>query len=455
MRNTRLEFSLNKGGGKEWMPNAKSSIGGTLCASTMMMAPGKILLAGGYLVLEPMNFGLVIAVDKRVFTTAMISRAEHSDNTVQIQVDSPQFGQSWKYSYNRKEGTFAESMNASSNELIEKTLRVSLLYLLENDPSVHSIHLKIQADNDFYSLATHLKERNLPITLNNALSLPKFLPATVDQTSRKVCKSGLGSSACLVTSMVGALCHKFQKSDAILYNLAQISHCYAQGKVGSGFDVSAACHGSHVYQRFPETILHELLSTLETPSSIVHAKSLLKDVVESTWPGGVIKPLTMRGFLQVIMADVSGGSESPSMARSVLAWKRKQQKGRISHWDELAEANQEIVRVWQQLMDLPSLTKEEVTQLASCSPEKWSDGLNGWTAVQKETGRLTAELRRLLLDTRRHLKQMGEGAGVPVEPDEQTTLADATSAVPGVVAALVPGAGGYDALACLYINQDE
>lgn len=34
---------------------------------------------------------------------------------------------------------------------------------------------------------------------------------------------------------------------------------------------------------------------------------------------------------------------------------------------------------------------------------------------------------------------MGEGAGVPIEPDEQTKLADATTALPGVIAAGVPG----------------
>jgi phosphomevalonate kinase len=41
---------------------------------------------------------------------------------------------------------------------------------------------------------------------------------------------------------------------------------------------------------------------------------------------------------------------------------------------------------------------------------------------------------------------MGEAAGVPIEPPEQTALADATLAVDGVVAAGVPGAGGHDAL---------
>lgn len=38
---------------------------------------------------------------------------------------------------------------------------------------------------------------------------------------------------------------------------------------------------------------------------------------------------------------------------------------------------------------------------------------------------------------------MGEGAGVPIEPDEQTALADATASLPGVLAAGVPGAGTF------------
>ena len=47
---------------------------------------------------------------------------------------------------------------------------------------------------------------------------------------------------------------------------------------------------------------------------------------------------------------------------------------------------------------------------------------------------------------------MGEAAGVPVEPPPQTQLADATLAVPGIVAAGVPGAGGYDALFAVCIT---
>ena len=44
------------------------------------------------------------------------------------------------------------------------------------------------------------------------------------------------------------------------------------------------------------------------------------------------------------------------------------------------------------------------------------------------------------------LRALGGAAGQPVEPPEQTALADATAALPGVVGAGVPGAGGNDAL---------
>ncbi|MGK3753560.1 MAG: phosphomevalonate kinase [Bacillariaceae sp.] len=48
---------------------------------------------------------------------------------------------------------------------------------------------------------------------------------------------------------------------------------------------------------------------------------------------------------------------------------------------------------------------------------------------------------------------MGEVAGVPIEPPPQQELCDATSKLAGVITALVPGAGGYDAVACLYIDR--
>ena len=90
-------------------------------------------------------------------------------------------------------------------------------------------------------------------------------------------KTGLGSSAALTTSLVGALLQfdgivdlnsgsgsnsatttgiatgteststtSPTKELELIHNLAQVAHSLAQGKVGSGFDVSSAVYGTYM-----------------------------------------------------------------------------------------------------------------------------------------------------------------------------------------------------------------
>lgn len=82
-----------------------------------------------------------------------------------------------------------------------------------------------------------------------------------------VAKTGLGSSAALTTSLVGALLHWFgvvhlpnysesttantATDFSIVHNLAQLVHANAQGKIGSGFDVSSAVYGMSFFYLFP------------------------------------------------------------------------------------------------------------------------------------------------------------------------------------------------------------
>jgi phosphomevalonate kinase len=88
----------------------------------------------------------------------------------------------------------------------------------------------------------------------------------------EVAKTGLGSSAAMTTAVVAALLHYLgvvnissskdqhqEKKDTtdldVVHMISQTAHCIAQGKVGSGFDVSSAVYGSHRYVRFsPEVI---------------------------------------------------------------------------------------------------------------------------------------------------------------------------------------------------------
>ena len=230
--------------------------------ATTVACPGKVLLVGGYLVLERPNVGLVIAADKKFYSKVFIDESLPSGTIV---VNSPQFHSSWTYSY--QDETLVPSIeNATVNDFVEKTLRVCLLYL--SPESSPQLTITIQADNEFYSLLPHLHSSER--TPESVAKLEKFLPCPKDEKGNAIVnKTGLGSSAALVTSLVGAMVLHYQpaSSNERIHNLAQICHCYAQGKVGSGFDVSAACHGTHVYRRFPKCLLPDLLQQLEVLES--------------------------------------------------------------------------------------------------------------------------------------------------------------------------------------------
>lgn len=60
---------------------------------TIVSAPGKVLIAGGYLVLDPAFSGVVVSTSSRFYTTIQ----EHT--TPSIRVRSPQFlNATWEYS---------------------------------------------------------------------------------------------------------------------------------------------------------------------------------------------------------------------------------------------------------------------------------------------------------------------------------------------------------------------
>lgn len=106
----------------------------------------------------------------------------------------------------------------------------------------------------------------MPQTLEG---LSKIEPCgKLSTTLRDVAKTGLGSSATLVTSLVGALLSyhlnlsHLNDHKQIVHNLAQLSHSVAQGKLGSGFDVSAAAFGNQIYSTFQSTWLKSWIQTV-------------------------------------------------------------------------------------------------------------------------------------------------------------------------------------------------
>ncbi|QHO16289.1 uncharacterized protein DS421_10g302370 [Arachis hypogaea] len=63
--------------------------------------------------------------------------------------------------------------------------------------------------------------------------------------------------------------------------------------------------------------------------------------------------------------------------------------------------------------------------------------------------------KEAMLGIRYHMRLMGEAAGVPIEPESQTKLLDATLNFEGVLLAGVPGAGGFDAVFAVTLGDSS
>jgi hypothetical protein len=183
-------------------------------------APGKVLIAGGYLVLEHPNLGISIATTSRFYTTVQPKLLKEGvptyANCITIIVDSPQFYEQYTYIYNIVTHSVTAIGKEHKNEFVEKCISLTMAFISQfkqKDGSgmgaivqalngTHYLSILLQAHNDFYSqikevcslLAVYqasgcviyittsgcddmqLKRRNLPLLTSSLMKLPKFLP---------------------------------------------------------------------------------------------------------------------------------------------------------------------------------------------------------------------------------------------------------------------------------------
>ncbi|KAL2127368.1 hypothetical protein VTI74DRAFT_10840 [Chaetomium olivicolor] len=423
--------------------------------TVVVSAPGKVLLAGGYIVLDRKHSGLVFGLSARIHVLAQEIPTSEGVHLSEIVVQSPQFlNATWRYGYHLVEnggGIKVTQLQSGTpvdpNHFVETTLSYVLTYIAQVDKrqAAHGFKpasLIVLADNDYYSKP---KDPRSSSRRSSTSSLetpshhepkkphPRLRFRHFHSTLASAHKTGLGSSAAIVTALTAALlshylpAHLFDLSTPdgkkVLHNLAQVAHCSAQGKIGSGFDVASAVYGSCLYRRFSPA----LLGGLPSPGERGFARQLRRLVEdeeeedekrgESKWDCEINKDgVGLPKGVAIRMCDVDCGTQTVSMVKKLHEWRDANREEAAKVYESLQEKVDELARV----------LREEKTG---------------------EIGAVMGPFRELM-------RKMGKDAGVPIEPESQEAMLNELEKVEGVFGTVVPGAGGYDA-AAIVIKDDE
>jgi phosphomevalonate kinase len=317
---------------------------------------------------------------------------------------------------------FSRSESDTRNPFVETTLIYVLTYLYHMPIGrVGNLGITILANDDYYSHSKSATKRSFTdfgVTLTDAH------------------KTGLGSSAALVTSLTAGLLAAFlpggtrsqlSSQQDVIHNLSQAAHCAAQGKVGSGFDVAAAVYGSCLYRRFTPAVLEHVGEACSEGFGERLHRCVENLDSDHPWDTEVLgQAVQIPKSLRLVMCDVDCGSQTPSMVKKVLAWRKGNPEEADLLWSALQRGTEDLCDELKRLSQLEGIEEGKYQNL----------------------GDILSTMRSLV-------REMSNKSGVPIEPPSQSELLDACTEIPGVVGGVVPGAGGYDAVVLLIKDNDE
>ncbi|KAM0847799.1 hypothetical protein ACQ4PT_054794 [Festuca glaucescens] len=458
-------------------------------------APGKVLVAGGYLVLERPNPGLVLSTTARFYAIVRPIHEELSPGSwawgwSDVKVTSPQLSREATYKLSLKHSMLQlTSARESGNPFVEQAIQFSIAAakatITDKEKKdtldkllLQGLNITILGSNDFYSYRKQIEARGLPLSPEVLLSLPPFCSITFNSEvangtgeicKPEVAKTGLGSSAAMTASVVAALLHYLgavnlsclgqssndsstERDLDLVHAIAQSAHCIAQGKIGSGFDVSAAVYGSQRYTRFSPEILS---SAQVTGGSCL--PEVVADIATGKWDHEKTR-FSLPPLMCLLLGEPgTGGSSTPSMVGSVKKWQKSDPEKSKDTWSKLGMANSVLE---EQLRNLNKLAEDHweayESVVRSCSHltcMKWTE-----LATNQHEELIVRSLlaaRNAFLEIRLHMREMGVAAGIPIEPESQTQLLDATMNMEGVLLAGVPGAGGFDAVFSVTLGESS
>lgn len=239
------------------------------------------MISGGYCVLNPSYAGLVICCPR---ASGHCYATKTPSASFQIEVSSTNFP-AYSCRAMLDSGMKLDSLEESTeNVFINKTLIVCMEYVSSQ----------------------HHSCKDSPFSISIQLKLAECFYGSRDSDT----KTGLGSSAVVTVLLISSLfgCFDIPLDNSVIFALAYRAHCIAQGKVGSGFDISACIYGSQLFQRNPHC----------------------NDVLEEKWLDSfekkvcninpIVHPFFLESHYALGLIVIGSGTKTVSFVRQVNEW---------------------------------------------------------------------------------------------------------------------------------------
>lgn len=268
-------------------------------------APGKLFISGEWAILEVGNYGLVAAVDNRVRVSL--------EPASEITITAEEFG------INDVKAEYADGrLSIITDDKSKETLKL----LGEAIATV----LKFLADHDIslrpFKIITNSKDTQFEV--NGELK-----------------KIGFGSSAAVVVAAIAALLdfHGYKATKEEIYKLSTIAHYYAQGKVGSAFDVAASTYGGlFVYSRFDPQWLTSRVESGEKISIIVSKK----------WSSLVIEELQVPDNFNLLVGWTGDSASTSAMIKQMNVFRETNSDEYYRLYNKVASIAQRAIEAFRQ-----------------------------------------------------------------------------------------------------------
>lgn len=324
-----------------------------------LSAPGKLMIAGEWTVLEG-HACIVAAVNKRVC-------AEIAENgEISVSIDNFKIKDvKAVYANNTLDWINADGEQAKKLVFTKAAIEAALQYLEQRKP----------------------------------FKLRTWGEKSQTKTGSETKKIGFGSSAAAVVAVVGAILAfhgiDVNKNRNVIYKLSAIAHYFAQGKIGSAFDIAASVYGGIIaYNRFDSAWLSE---QFESNKSV-------RDIIAMEWPGFRAEKINTPKDFILLVCWTKGSASTTAMIKQMNLFREKNPGKYEMIYDNIGKLTDELVRVW-----------------------------------KKEDGR---EITELLRSNENLLRELGAESGVNIETPELKKLSDIANNAGA--AGKLSGAGGGD-----------